>query len=70
MVGLDPGKWYLAVECRNSRCLRAIIVCEAPDDPEERVAIDEELQLECQHCGHKGSYRPFDLRRIQEPERL
>jgi hypothetical protein len=65
MTAFEPGKWYLAVECRNPLCRRAIAICEAPDDPEEGVAVDEEMRLKCPHCGRTGVYRPFDVRRIQ-----
>jgi hypothetical protein len=69
MAAIDPGRWYLAVECRHSQCLRAIVICEAPDDPKAQVSIEERLRLECPHCGRGGVYRPFDVRRIQATER-
>jgi hypothetical protein len=69
MAALEPGKWYLAVECRNRQCRRAIAFREAPDDPTEGVSLDEELRLECPHCGRAGVYRPFDVRRVQATER-
>jgi hypothetical protein len=69
MAAVDPGKWYLAVECAHPQCSRPIVVCEAPDDPTEQVSMDEQLRLECTHCGREGVYRPFDVRRIQATER-
>jgi hypothetical protein len=69
MAAIDPGKWYLVVECRHPHCRRAIVAREAPDDPREQVLIEEQLRLECPHCGREGIYRPFDVRRIQATER-
>lgn len=69
MAALEPGKWYLAVECINPLCRRAIIIRGAPDDPTETVSLDENLRLECLHCGRPGVYRPYDVRRIQATER-
>jgi hypothetical protein len=46
MAAIDPGKWYLVVECRHPHCRRAIVAREAPDDPREQVLIEEQLRLE------------------------
>ena len=69
MAAIDPGKWYLVVECRNPKCRRAIVLLEAPDDPTEDVALADELSLRCPYCGRAGMYRPFDVRRTQAQER-
>ena len=69
MAAVDPGKWYLVVECRDPHCGRGVIIREAPDDPAEHVVVEEQLWLACPHCGRKGVYRPFDVRRIQATER-
>jgi hypothetical protein len=69
MTALDPGKWYLVVECRRRQCGRAIVIREAPDDPTEQISIEEQLRLQCPHCMHEGVYTPFDVRRIQATER-
>ena len=69
MAAIDPGKWYLAVECRHPQCRLAIVICEAPDDPGAQVPIEEQMRLKCPHCAREGVYRPFDVRRIQATER-
>jgi hypothetical protein len=68
MATLDPGKWYLVVECRNPQCRRAIAIRGVSDDPSDEVVLAEELTLSCLHCGRRDLYRPFDVRRIQAPE--
>jgi len=69
MAAVEPGKWYLAVECGHPQCRRAIVICEAPDDPTKQISIEEQFRRECPHCGREGVYRPFDVRRIQASER-
>ena len=52
---VDPGKWYLAVECRHPQCGRAIVICQAPDDPMKQISIEEKLRRECPSVGVRAS---------------
>jgi hypothetical protein len=60
---VEPGKWYLLVNCRN--CSRSLAFREAPLDPAEPVPLPTKLQLACHACGHSAEYDPSEVRRAR-----
>jgi hypothetical protein len=55
MGAVDPGKWYLAVECRHPQCGRAIIICQAPDDSTKQISIEENYGASVRTVGVRAS---------------
>jgi len=62
MEKVEPGKWYLTVDCKN--CTRGLAFAEAPPEG-EAAYLPNKLQLTCHVCGHAAEYDPSEVRRSQ-----
>jgi hypothetical protein len=65
MAVVDPGKWYLAVTCKNPACQFTNAIMECPP-PEVMLGVDrEDFDLECPVCGTSSHYTIHEVARIQ-----
>jgi len=55
---VEPGKWYLAVDC--AECGEAIAFAETSPPVEKPDPLEYQTisNLTCPHCGHVGTYTP------------
>jgi hypothetical protein len=62
---VEPGKWYLAVTCKNPDCLRGNAIMECPP-PEIPIGVhQEEFDLVCLFCGRNSHYTMHEVTRTQ-----
>jgi hypothetical protein len=65
MATVEPGKWYLAVNCKNLSCQYGIAIMECPP-PEVTIGVDrEEFDLTCPLCGTSSHYSMHEVSRIE-----
>jgi ribosomal protein S27E len=64
---VQPGKWYLAVDC--AKCGEAIPFSEAPSPEDaQEVKFRTISDLRCPDCGHQDTYAPALMSRRPGPE--
>lgn len=62
MTAVEPGKWYLSVECQNPLCKRGIVFQEVDHGPPISADIPQKLQLTCPHCEQPGQWDQEQVR--------
>jgi hypothetical protein len=65
---VQPGKWYLAVDCAG--CGEPIPFAEtvSPEEKPDPIQYRTIANLTCPQCGHVGTYAPALMSRRPGPE--
>lgn len=61
---VEPGKWYIAVDC--AKCGEGIAIAETPKPVVQYWKIKG---VTCPHCGHVTTYAPASMSCRQGPKR-